>query len=164
MEKTNDEIKSRWTEIDTRHIERACEHLRAFEGDVRCYIADFVAALCGVDKQEMFSASDVVYLAHARWLYWYTCRYATNESYDKIARHASGNDHVFVQRTIQSGVNKMAMMIEREQLWNKRWLAIRRLLRLRDDDTAKEKNNTIVINVPKELMKDVKIEIKEYGK
>ena len=164
MEKTSEDIKKRWDNIDDYHIRKACEHLCAFEGSVRDYIAEYVAALCDVDKDAMFSASDVVYLAHARWLYWYTLRYATNESYDKIAKQRFDGAHTFVQRTIQSGVSKMAMMIEREQLWNKRWNVMKRLLRIRTDETVKEKNNTIVINVPKDLMKDVKIEIKEYGK
>lgn len=154
-------IKQRWQDLDTEHIDEALAHLRQYERDIQLFIADYVAALCDVTVDEMFKGSDVVYLAHARWLYWYTYRYATNESYDKIALQKFPNGHVFVQRTIQNGVNKMALMIEREELWNKRWCVLRKILRLRECETRKPKNNVITISVPRELMETIKIEIKE---
>ena len=156
-----EKVRQRWQNLDTEHVSKALEHLRQYERDIQLFIADYVAALCDVSVEEMFKGSDVVYLAHARWLYWYTYRYATNESFDKIASQRFPNGHVFVQRTIQHGVNRMSLMIEREELWNKRWCVLRKILRLRESETRKPKNNIITINVPRELTETIKIEIKE---
>lgn len=161
MENEFDKVKRRWDALDTTHIEAALAHLREYEHDIQLFIADYVAALCDVTVADMFLGSDVVYLAHARWLYWYTYRYATNESFDKIAAQRFPNGHVFVQRTIQHGVNKMSLMIEKEELWNKRWCVLKKILRLRESETRKPKNNIITICVPRELKDTIKIEIKE---
>lgn len=157
--RTDDDIKHELDELDSFHIEEACRHLRQHERDIQNYIADFVASLCDVKKEEMFSHSDVVFFAHARWFYWYAYRYMTNESYDKIAKQDFHGGHSFTSRTIQNGVNKMFMMIERDAIWKKRWTIIKRIIRLHND--TEEVKSHIVIQIPREIKEYVKIEIKE---
>ena len=161
MSRTEDEIRGDWQALNTYYLEQACKLLAHYEGSIQKYIADAIASLCGIAKNDMFKASDVVYFAHARWLYWYAYRYMTNESYDKISSQSFHGEHKFAQRTIQNGVNKMAMMIEKEPIWKKRWSVIKRIIKLKDNNVVSDMNNTIVIHVPKDLKEIVKIEIKE---
>ena len=161
MNKTDDEIMNDWSRLNSTHIQQALYHLKKHEGDIRDYLSDCVAALCSVSTDEMFSDSDVSSFAHARWLYWYSCRYLTNESYDKISKNKSIG-HSFCLRTIQNGVNKMAMMIETEAIWKKRWSVIKKIIKMNDgDETTNIIDNVIVITIPKELNKKINVVIKE---
>lgn len=159
MNTTDDYVKEKWNELETFHIEEACKHLKLHEEKIQDYLADCVAALCDVKKEEMFSQSDVIFFAHARWLYWYAYRYMTNESYDKIAKQDFHGGHSFTSRTIQNGANKMFMMIERDPIWKKRWSIVKRIIKLRNSDT--DVKNRIVIQIPKEIKEIVEIEIKD---
>lgn len=160
METSDESIKKGWADVEHKHIEKALEHLRQHEADIRTYLADCVAAVCGVDGKYMFSESDIACYAHARYLYWYAYRYMTGEAYEKMARQVPNGGHHFVLRSIQNGVSRMSQMIEEEPLWKKRWTIIRRIIKLREqgDECI---DNTIVVQVPKELKGKVNISIKE---
>jgi hypothetical protein len=77
-----------------------------------------------------------------------------------MSQQLKTDSRTFVGRAIQQGVTKMAMMISNEQVWNRRWNIIKRVIKIRYSDDEKE-DNTITINIPKELRKKIKIEIKE---
>jgi chromosomal replication initiation ATPase DnaA len=159
---TDEEIKKTLEGFDESHLEQALRHLRQYEGDVQNYLADCVAAICGVKKNDMFTNNKKEYYVHARWLFWYAYRYMTNESYDKIAYISSANGHHFVLRTIQSCTGKMAMMIESEPLWKKRWMVIKRIIKLYNSmDSDKQTDNTIVVQIPRNLKDTISIKIHE---
>ena len=155
----DDKVVSELKESQDFHIKKAVEHLQLCEKDINKYLSDFVAALCEVPKNSMLSNTHVVYCAHARYLYWYAYRYMTNESYEKIAAMSCESGHKYTQSAIATGVNKMSTMIEEEPLWNKRWLIVKRIIKLQwQDETI---DNTIVIQVPKDLKGKVNIQIKD---
>ena len=155
----DDKVVSELKESQDFHIKKAVEHLQLCEKDINKYLSDFVAALCEVPKNSMLSNTHVAYCAHARYLYWYAYRYMTNESYEKIASISCESGHKYTQSAIATGVNKMSTMIEEEPLWNKRWLIVKRIIKLKwQDETI---DNTIVIQVPKELKGKVNISIKD---
>lgn len=160
MDMNDESIKKGWVDVEYSHVEQAIWHLKQQEEDVRMFLADFVAAVCGVEREDMFSNSDTACFAHARYLYWYAYRYMTGESYEKMARQVPNGGHRFVLRSIQNGVNRMSMMIEEQPLWKKRWTIIKRIIKLReqDDDYI---DKTIVIQVPKTLKGKVNISIKD---
>ena len=160
VDKSDDSIKKGWADVEYRHVDKAIEHLRQHEDDIRAYLADFVAAVCGVEREEMFSNSDTACFAHARYLYWYAYRYMTGEAYEKMARQVPNGGHRFVLRSIQNGVNKMSMMIEEQPLWKKRWTIIKRIIKLRGQEDE-DVDNTIVIQVPKALKGKINITIKD---
>ena len=62
-----------------------------------------------------------------------------------------------------SGVNKMAVMIERETLWRQRWSVVKQIIRelQETDDEGKKMDNTIIIQVPRGLKDKIQIKIKE---
>lgn len=143
------------------HLEKACEHIRMCEVSIQSYLSDIVASLCDIEKEKMFTATDVVFIAHARWFYWYCYRYMTKESYDKIAMQDFHNQHKFNARTVQNAVSKMSMMIDSEPLWRKRWLVVKQLIKIYNGEESEKPIMPITIQIPKELKGIVKVEIKE---
>lgn len=157
MDCSEEYIAEKWSEVDG-NIEKALAYIAKSEIDMRRFIADCCASLCDVGVKEMLADTDVVYLAHARWLFWYAYRYMTNESYEKIALSTSEKGHSFSLRTIQNGVNKMSMMIASEPMWTKRWTIIKRIIKLREKEEPK-RDNTITISVPRHLKDVINIRI-----
>ena len=141
------------------HIGKIIEHLRMCEQTTKDNLADFISALCNVPKEEMLSNTHVVYCAHARYLYWYAFRYMTNESYENIAIQCGKDGHRYTQSAIATGVNKMSTMIETEPLWNKRWVVVKKIIKSKSQDNAID--NTIVIQVPKDLKGKINITVKD---
>ena len=156
-----EDVVEKWKQLDTYNIEQACNYIRKMEQDVREYLAQFVAAICNVDVESMLAKTDVIYLANARWLYWYAYRYMTNESYEKIAADTSRNGHKYKLRSVQGGVNKMADLIDKQPLWERRWHAVKKFIKLRDTQVDEHIDNTIVIQVPRDVKDKIKIVIKE---
>lgn len=162
MNISDGEILNEMELLEKENLHKALHYLRKYGSDTRKYLAQCVAAICDVDVEKMLTNTDVIYLAHARWLYWYAYRYLTNESYEKIAINTSTMGHPFALRSVQGAVNKMAMMIEKEPMWKKRWTIIKHIIKLQDGESANTNvDNTIVIQVPKELKDKINITIKE---
>lgn len=161
MNKNEEQIKADWAALDKFRIEEALKQLLYYEKDVRSYLVKCIASLCDVDENRILTNTDVVYIAHARWLYWYAYRYMTNESYEKMSINTARDGHKFGYRSIQGGVNKMAMMIAEEPLWQKRWNIIKRIIKLRDSDDEVKFDSTITISVPKHLREVITFKIQE---
>lgn len=158
--KTEEQVMGEWRDIYDKNINTALSYLRNYEQDITMYLADCVASVCDIDKETMFADNEVLHAAHARWLFWLSYRYMTHISFAKIAKSTDNLGHRFDARTIQNGANKMSMMVEGEPIWKKRWTIIRRIIRLFDKQDERE-DRTIVVNIPKELKEQIKIEIKE---
>lgn len=160
MIKSDEQIKSDWEHLENDNIEKACEYLRRYEGDIEDYVAEIVASLCNVDVDKMLSDTSVAYLAQARWLYWYALRYMTNETYDKIAeRTMHKTPYRFTPNGIGQSINKMSAMIVNEPIWTKRWIIIKRIIKLRDT-VVNEKSETKTVTMKIIAPKGVKLELK----
>ena len=57
-------------------------------------------------------------------------------------------------------MNKSEENIEQEPIWKKRWMVLKKIIKLRNQD-VNNGDNVIVINIPRELKEYIKIEIKE---
>ena len=160
MIKSDEQIKSDWEHLENENIEKACEYLRRYEGDIEDYVAEIVASLCNVDVDKMLSDTSVAYLAQARWLYWYALRYMTNETYDKIAeRTMRKTPYRFTPNGKGQSINKMSAMIVNEPIWTKRWIILKRIIKLRDT-VVKEKVETETVTMKIIAPKGVKLELK----
>jgi hypothetical protein len=157
MTRNEDVIKSEWRKVDG--IDHILDVIRSYEYDIYDYLAETVAALCDVDVDVMLSGSEKVYVSQARALFWYAYRYMTNETYEKIANMTS-RYHTFARVSVGQSINKMGVMIENEPLWRKRWVIIKSIIKLRDQDTNTVVD-TITITIPKHLRDKVSINIKE---
>jgi chromosomal replication initiation ATPase DnaA len=142
--------------VNPKNMDEAVQHLAKTNQDSIDYIADCVAALCDVSKKVMLSNTQVLHNVRARYLYWYACRYMTNESYEKISMMSQQNDgYKHTASAISSGIKKMSSMIEDEPLWNKRWLAIKSVIKEQFHiETNKE---VILVKIPKALKGKVNI-------
>lgn len=159
--KSEEQIRNDWSNVDVIHENPTLKDLQIHSQKAKEYLIDCVCAECGVEREEIFSKRRKSRLVHARWLYWYAYRYMTNESFDEIAKSNKKYGHDFDSRSITGGVNKMAYMISREQHWASRWAALRRTIKLRDDEQKTLFTQKITIYIPKELKNKVEIEIKE---
>lgn len=160
MIKSDEQIKSDWEHLENDNIEKACEYLRRYEGDIEDYVAEIVASLCNVDVNKMLSDTSVAYLAQARWLYWYALRYMTNETYEKIAeRTMQKTPYRFTPNGIGQSINKMSAMIVNEPIWTKRWIILKRIIKLRDT-VVKEKSEMETVTMKIIAPKGVKVELK----
>lgn len=128
-------ILQQMSTLEQETLDKVCELLKGYETRMQDYLAHFVASLCDVKLEDMLTDCNVLHAAQARWLYWYSYRYMTSETYDKIAeRTARYFGKRFTMQGVAAGVNKMAQMIEQEPIWKKRWTIIKRLLKSRDDN------------------------------
>lgn len=160
--KNNEQIKADFTNIDNDSLKKGLYYLGLYEKSIQEYLVDVVAALCGIEKEKMLTDGNVLKSAHARWLYWYAYRYLSNESYDKIADITYGIcGKRFTKQAIGHCISRMSIMVEEEPLWKKRWTIIKRIIKLRDVDNDKKVDNTITINIPKELREQITIKIQE---
>ena len=121
------------------------------------YLAEFVASLCSVETERMFSSSNDLDVAQARWLFWYAYRYMTNETYEKIGKLSMPlYGKTFTKVGVASSVNKMYTLIEQKPIWRKRWTIIKRIIKQCENVIDDETQKPIKIIVPK----DANIELK----
>lgn len=157
----NDEmIASDWRNLDC--IDDILLAVRQHEMDILLYLADTVASLCNIERKDMLKASSEAHLAQPRWLFWYSYRYMTSETLEKVSEMTERcGGHRFTPSGIGQCVNKMSQMINSDGMWKKRWTIIKRIIKLRESETSKNLDSTIIITVPRELKDIINIEIKE---
>jgi len=159
MNVNDEKIKQDWAEIDSNDLKQALYHLERCEMCVEEYLADAVASLCGVSVNDMMSDSATQHFTHTRWLYWYAYRYMTGESFLKISTVLRDGWKRFTKYAVIKGVEKMSQMIESEQVWNKRWAVVKRIIKLREQGNEYI-DNTIVVQVPRDIKNKINIVIK----
>ena len=147
-------------DFERNAIKTICETLQGYEATIHRHLADFVAALCNVEKEKMFADCNQADVSQARWLFWFAYRYMTNETYAKIGDMTSANyGKRFTKQGVAASVNKMAALIEQEPVWKKRWSIIKRIIKAQHtliDEEAQEHPIRIVVpkNVKVELRKE----------
>lgn len=153
-----EEIRKNLEENERETMRCVCDILSNFEGKIRTYLADIVASLCNVDKEKMFSESNSLDVAQARWLFFYAYRYMTNETYEKIGR-LSGELHGkrFTKMGVAASVNKMYSLIEQQPIWRKRWTIVKHIIKLQNE-TMVEPQVPITITIPKNVTATIKKE------
>lgn len=155
IEKDEYLITKSWNEIDNSVIENVCKILDKYNYDLLNNLIQYVAALCNLDPVDMLSISDKIYVSQSRWLLWYAYRYMTHESYEKIAERTCMEGHVFNTRSVAAGIEKMAHIIETEEIWQKRWAIIKKIIKLWRNAKVEEENE-ITVTVPKDWKVKVK--------
>lgn len=161
-QKKDDELVEELRLIKDEHIEKALDHLRQCEIDIQTYLADFVASICDVEKEQMLSDCNTLCVAQARGLYWYARRYMNNDTFERIARQTNHiNGKAFTEQGVAARVYKMSQLIDSEPLWRNRWSILKRIINTKYDDKEKDTDNVVVIQIPKGMREKFKIEIKE---
>lgn len=159
--KNDETIRNEWHKID--EVERTEQDKRTHECAVWEYIAESVAEICNVGKDEMLSESKRIHVSRPRWLFWYAYRYLTGETYRKIAymnTYGLNGKSPFTSSAIAQGCRRMSSLIMNEKQWAQRWAFAKHVIKLRGEDEKMEDNN-IVITVPNGLVGKIKITVKE---
>lgn len=159
---TSDEEKIRhdWELLDNADVDEVCHLLRLHEQRIQDYLVDCVAAICDVDKFDMMTNTSKLNTIHARWLFWYAYRYMTNESFVHIAEVTLRYGKKFTEQSISNSVNKMGNMVAQETIWTKRWIIIKRIIKLRDQNDNNgnfDAMKQVVITHPKDV--EVKLKV-----
>ena len=156
---TEEEIKNELADNERIAMKCVCDTLLNYEGRVRNYLADFVASLCNVEKEKMFSENNSLDVAQARWLFWYAYRYMTGETYEKIGRLSYDTyGKTFTKVGVASSVNKMSVMIEQQPIWKKRWTIVKRIIRITNSLIDENAEEPIKIIIPKNANVELKRE------
>jgi hypothetical protein len=156
---TEEEIRQNLEENERITMNCVCDTLAVYEGRIRTYLADFVASLCNVEKDKMFSNCNNLDVAQARWLFWYAYRYMTNETYEKIGKLSNEiYDKTFTKVGVATGVNKMYELIENGGVWRKRWLIVKRIIKFSNTLIEEQENQPIRIIIPKNANVELKRE------
>lgn len=158
-----DEAKSFFEGKESSLIDKVCSMLRGHEDEIMNYMADMVAATCGISKDVMLKDCDKIYIAQARWLYWYAIRYMTNDTYEKIAERTALQGHRYASSSIGLCINKMSQLIETNPLWKYRWGVIKSIAKVWMDGEAvsshKKQEIKITVHSPREY--NLKFDIKK---
>ena len=151
---TDEEHKKQLDTIENGNITKACEYLRGYEQEIGNHLAQFVASLCNIDVDEMFSNMKNNYYSQARWLYWYALRYMTDETYEQIAARTICNGHKFTLRAVAKGIDKMGKMVYQNGIWRKRWVILKKVIKMYNGD-----NDQSVIKVVITKPANTKVEV-----
>lgn len=153
----DEEHKKQLDAIEDRNITKACEYLRGYEQEIGNHLAQFVASLCNIDVDEMFSNMKNNYYSQARWLYWYALRYMTDETYEQIAARTTCNGHKFTLRAVAKGIDKMGKMVYENGIWRKRWVILKRVIKMYNGDSDQ---SVIKVVITKPANTKVEVEFK----
>ena len=156
---TEGEIKQNLEENERITMQCVCDTIRAYGSRTRIYLADFVASLCDVEKERMFSACNDLDVAQARWLYFYAYRYMTGETYEKIGKLSKEiYGKTFTKVGVAASVNKMYELIANQPIWRKRWTIIKRVIKAGENVIEDEVKKPIKIIIPKDANVELKRE------
>lgn len=158
--KSDEEIKKDLKEIDASTIQNVCNTLRLYNKMTSEYLAQFVAAVCDVDVEEMLTNTKHLQYSHARWFFWFAYHYMTKENYDSIARK-TGTKRKFTVSSIGYCISKMSMMVESEPIWVKRWTIIKRVIKaiLYNDNDIQKDRQTLTVKVQPPKGVDIKLQV-----
>lgn len=157
---TEEETKQNLEENERITMQCVCDTLRQYGSRTRIYLADFIAALCDVEKERMFSDCKDLDVAQARGLFFYAYRYMTNETYKKIGELSKDvYGKVFTKMGVAESVNKMYELIEQQPIWRKRWTIVKRIIKQTNTLVEDEAQEPIKIIIPK----NANVELKREG-
>ena len=155
---TEEEIKRELEQNESIAIQAVCDILMNYEAHIRTHLADFVASICNVEKERMFSSCNDLDVAQARWLFWYAYRYMTGETYEKIGKLSKPiYGKAFTKVGVAASVNKMYTLIEQQPIWRKRWTIVKRIIKMQNEMVF-EPQVPITITIPKNVELTIKKE------
>lgn len=157
---TEQELNDRLGKIEDETLNEACRLISSYNGSVMRVLAEITASLCDVQTPEMMYETKNIDAVHARWLYWMAYKYMTKESYETMSNGHTYGRH-FSPATISQAVIKMSMMANEDEIWIRRWVTVKRFVKLilRRNEAEQDSlfNPTIVVKYPK----GVKVELRQ---
>ena len=155
---TEEEVKQELEDNERMMIKCVCDTICNYRININVYLADFVATICNIEKERIFSNTNDHDVAQARALFWYAYRYMTGETYKqigKISKDVYGKS--FSSIGVATGVYKMHQLIEEQPIWRKRWTVLKRIIKMQNTINV-EQSVPVTITVPKNVELTVKKE------
>lgn len=168
--KNDNEIRNEWKDLQKKSFKEIEAVLRKYDYNTQTMLAAFCANICDVDVADMLSPTDNMYITQSRWLYMYALRYMTHDTYDKIASRLALDGCKFTKDGVRKGIEKMAGLIESDDMWLGRWIVIKRMIKLKqnphdyplsDNMNPMPEKYKLVLHVPKGMGENIDIDIKE---
>jgi len=126
-------------------------------------VGRYVAQLCDVDYNDIFSKSKTSPLPICRGICWYAIRVAFDATYVEISKLTQMADCHFTSAGISFNVNQVISLISRNNEWYNVWNKVK--LKLPNNVLDKENKNIVIqIIIPKGSKDNIKFEIKEQPK
>lgn len=162
-------IKSEITNMRNKTFKEIEAILRKFDFNDQNMIASFVASLCGVDVADMLSVTHHANISQARWMYWYAQRYYTHDTYQRISERTMLDGHSFSLECICRDITKIMAIIESDDVWRRRWVVTKRMLKLLNDPMDYQPNDfsynsqkyKVMLQVPRGTKENVEVEVVE---
>lgn len=162
-------MKSEIDSLRNKSFKEIEKILRRYDYNEQDMIATFVASLCDVDVADMLSVTNNAQISQARWLYWFALRYYTHDTYQSISERTKMDGHAFASAGIGVCIGKMSDLIETDDVWKRRWVVTRRMIRLMSDPNDYQLNDfsynsqkyKLMLTVPKGMKGNIEIELNE---
>lgn len=156
---SDEKIIDDWNNLDNADIDKVCSLLRMHEQRIQDYLVDCVASICDIsDKYDMMTNISDMNTIHSRWLFWYAYRYMTKESFVRISEITQRYGRKFTEQSISNSVNKMGNLIANETIWTKRWVIIKKIIKLRSENVNDDDTIKVVVKHPKNVEVKLKME------
>ena len=169
--KIDENKKNEWFELRRKSFLEIERILKEADIDAQKYLSYFVASICNVEQDDLFTKDKTQQCVFARWLYWYAMRYMYGETYSQIAQRVTVFDgYKFTGNNIGLGISAMTKKIGLEKTWKDKWLVVKRFIDTYKDPMAYHVNDfcnpmpmkyKFTLNVPKGLKDNITIEVKE---
>ena len=137
-------------------ISKIGELLREYNSSYKWLIAESVASVCDVDKEEMLSGNRDIHNTHARYLYWYALKYLTHDS-NLVIGETSIPNKIYTTDCVRKGINSILNLIDKNTQWNKRWQIVKNIISTIKKDIETERTiKKVVISVPEGIEVEIK--------
>ena len=146
-----DSEEKKWNELE--HL------LRALDNDKMVLLQRVVAWICDVNVADMLSSSHKSPASQARWLFWNAYRFMTGDTFERISQKTQFDGHRFELRAVANGIEKISKLIERDRLWEQRWIDVKRIIKIINGTQREEKKYKVTLSVPHEIEVQIKKEI-----
>lgn len=155
---TEEELNKELEENERLMVQCVCDTIRNGQINVAKYLAEFIASLCLIDRDMMFSRTSEHDAVQARGLFFYAYRYMTGDTYEHIGRISKDVfGTAFTATGVVTRVNSMYELIEQQPIWRKRWTIVKRIIKSQNEMVA-EPPIPITIKVPKNVEITIKRE------
>ena len=167
--KGDKEIRNDWMNLEKKSFKEIEIVLQRYDYNMQNMLASFVASICDVDVADMLASTDKMHVSQSRWLYWYAYRYMSHETYERISARTAIDGCRFTKDGIRKGIEKMNELINTENVWMGRWMAIKRMIKLKanphdyyenDFSNPMPQKYKLLMQIPRELKDKIVIEVK----
>lgn len=142
-----EELKQVVDELEDKTIEKVCQIIQNYNGELKTILAYITASLCDVKAEDLLVDTTRMDVVRARWLYWYAYHYMTGETHESISRK-SEEQRKFATSAVGAGITKISALIDTSSVWSKRWAYLKRVVKILTKQTeTKQKQQTIQIKV-----------------